>query len=96
MGHHTVVYAIRHSSSVHAFIPPNDRFTQMKSILDACQAAGVSVPPEVSSFFEGSPREFGQVICGAFRERDHHGNLRSGAWQPASEYADAIAEQEEA
>lgn len=32
--------------------------------------------------------------CGAFRERDHHGNLRDARWRPASEYAEAIAEQE--
>jgi len=61
---------MRHSSSVHAIIPPNDRFTQMKSVLDTCQAAGVSVPPEVSSFFEGSHREFGQVIRLDGRETD--------------------------
>ncbi len=32
--------------------------------------------------------------CGAFRERDHRGNPRS-SWQPASEYAEAIAEDDD-
>jgi hypothetical protein len=43
----------------------------------------------------GSCRSEVCLNCGAFRERDHHDNLRRGAWHPASEYADAIAEQEQ-
>jgi hypothetical protein len=42
----------------------------------------------------GSCRSEVCLNCGAFRERDHHGNLRS-SWQPASEYAEAIADPEQ-
>lgn len=35
--------------------PADEKFKQMKSIWDACKAAGVKVPDEVSKFFEGVP-----------------------------------------
>ena len=41
---------------------PDERWSQMKTIWDACKAAKVSVPEEVREFFAGVPDPDGIVI----------------------------------
>lgn len=40
------------STHVKGFRPPDEKWQQMKTVYDACVAAGISVPDEVSSFFD--------------------------------------------
>ncbi len=64
------------STSVLGFKPPDEKWRQMKAIYDACTAAGVEVPSEVSKFFDYCPPdEMGVMVeedeleeCGALRE----------------------------
>lgn len=49
--------------------PPDERWQQMKTIYDTCTAAGVPVPREVVSFFEGdTPDPSGVIVRGPSRE----------------------------
>ncbi len=41
------------STSVVGFHPPDEKWKKMKAVWDACMAAGTTVPPEVSMFFNG-------------------------------------------
>lgn len=43
------------STSVVGFRPPDAKWKKMKAIYDACDEAGVSIPDEVDSFFNGEP-----------------------------------------
>lgn len=38
---------------VEGFAPPNEQWTKMKAIWDACKAAKVEVPVVVDNFFDG-------------------------------------------
>lgn len=38
---------------IYAFRPPDAEWTKMKAVWDACQAAAVEIPAEVSDFFNG-------------------------------------------
>jgi hypothetical protein len=40
------------SSRIRAFIPPDQKWEKMKAVYDACTFANLSVPPEVSKFFD--------------------------------------------
>jgi hypothetical protein len=40
------------STHVVAFKPPGERWQQMKAVWDACEAAGIEPPDEVSEYFE--------------------------------------------
>ena len=42
------------STHVVGFKPPVDRWKQMKAVWDACEAAEVPLPAEVSSYFGGA------------------------------------------
>lgn len=37
------------------FAPPDDKWKQMRSVWEACEAAGVPAPQEVIDFFNGEP-----------------------------------------
>lgn len=43
------------STHVVGFRPPDDDWKKMKAVYDACTAAGVDPPREVSEFFEDGP-----------------------------------------
>jgi hypothetical protein len=72
------------STHVAGFIPPDDRFASMKAIWDACCAAGVEVPDEVSEFFQHeAPDPAGVEVekralmaLGAVRE--YHDQMKQG------------------
>lgn len=58
------------STHVVGFRPVDDKFSQMKSVWDACKIAGISPPDEVKSFFgfsEPDPNGFevslGSALC---------------------------------
>lgn len=63
------------STSVVGFIPPDEKWQQMKAVYDSCAAAGVPVPTEVEFFFGGvQPDPHGREIemadlkaCGAVK-----------------------------
>jgi len=40
------------SSYVVGFVPPDEKFKQMKKVYDTCTEAGVDVPSEVWEFFD--------------------------------------------
>lgn len=57
------------STHVTGFIPPDERWYQMKGAWDACTAAGVPVPDEVDSFFGGdAPDDAGRDTEIPYRE----------------------------
>jgi hypothetical protein len=57
------------STHVTGFTPPDDRWTAMKAIWDACLAAGVLVPDEVETFFgDQDPDPAGVEIALPLRE----------------------------
>lgn len=67
------------STSLHAqgIRPPDERWQQMKAVYDACKAAGVVVPREVSEFFGGTaPDPSGVVID--LPKRDWQDDYRTG------------------
>lgn len=41
------------STHVVAIRPPDERWTQMKAVYDACAAAGLQPPDEVMDYFDG-------------------------------------------
>lgn len=51
------------SMHVEGVRPGDEKWRQMKAVYDACEAAGVDIPDEVSKFFDyGSPDEKGVVL----------------------------------
>jgi len=57
------------STHVIGFAPPDDKWKQMKAIWDACEAANVAPPKEVSEFFNGeTPDEGGVEVELSFRK----------------------------
>lgn len=40
------------STHVKGFVPPDERWQQMKAVWDACRAAGLEPPEEVTDFFD--------------------------------------------
>ena len=36
---------------VQGFIPPDERFREMKAVYDTCKKAGIDIPQKVSEFF---------------------------------------------
>lgn len=50
------------------FVPPDDKWKQMRAVWDACEEAGIKAPNEVIDFFEGAePDEQGATV-----QLDHH------------------------
>lgn len=48
------------STHIVGFVPPDNKWRQMKVIYDACNEAGITVPEEVDDYFEGeAPDEAG-------------------------------------
>ena len=43
------------STHVIGFVPPDDKWSRMKSAWDACKAAGIVPPDEVEAFFNYAP-----------------------------------------
>lgn len=43
------------STHVIGFIPPDDRWREMKGAWDACEKAGIPIPKSVQSFFNDEP-----------------------------------------
>ena len=43
------------STHVVGFVPPDDKWRQMKQVWDACERAGVECPPDVYKFFNDEP-----------------------------------------
>jgi hypothetical protein len=64
------------STHVKGFKPPGEKWQQMKAVYDACMAANIEVPGEVSGYFEdGTPdpngveiRESELTAAGALRD----------------------------
>jgi hypothetical protein len=51
------------STHVKGFVPPDERWQQMKTVRDACTAAGIELPAEVERFFDGQePDPAGQEV----------------------------------
>ncbi len=51
------------STHVVGFIPPDEKWKEMKAAYDACAKAGVSIPEEVSAFFgHAEPDESGREV----------------------------------
>jgi len=64
------------SYSVVAIKPPDEKWKQMKAIWDACDLAKVSVPKEVSTYFNHQyPDPNGVVVDVSFKQVD---GLRDG------------------
>lgn len=42
------------SSYVVGFRPPDETWERMKTVWNACKAAGIAVPPSVDQFFDGT------------------------------------------
>jgi hypothetical protein len=61
------------SMYVKAFKPADDRWQRMKTVYDACTAAGIEIPDEVDRYFNGE-RPDGEGVA-----IDHHDLLPSGA-----------------
>jgi len=67
------------STYVIGFVPPDERWHQMKAAWDACMVAGVPIPNDVRAFFGGEePDDRGREITqGALEQlgavRDWHG-----------------------
>lgn len=50
-------------TSIDGFVPPNEKFKKMLTIYEACESAGVKIPKEVETFFNGQlPDSKGIVI----------------------------------
>lgn len=51
------------STHVYGIAPPDDTWKKMKKVVEACEAAGIEYPPEVSEFFNGErPDEKGVIM----------------------------------
>ncbi len=51
------------STHVNGIKPPNDKWREMKAVYDACQAAGIAIPKDVSNYFGHSqPDEKGVLL----------------------------------
>ncbi len=51
------------STSVVGFVPPDKKFKKMLAVYEACELAGVEIPKEVDTFFNGEiPDPSGVVI----------------------------------
>ena len=50
------------STYVYGIVPVDDKYIQMRDIYNTCIKAGVSVPPEVKSFFDHLPPDDKGVI----------------------------------
>lgn len=51
------------STHVIGFVPPDEKWKQMKVIWDACSKADIALPGEVEEFFDGEePSEKGQEV----------------------------------
>lgn len=51
------------STNVKGFKPPGEKWQQMKAVYDACMAANIEVPGEVSGYFEnGTPDPSGVEV----------------------------------
>jgi hypothetical protein len=51
------------STHVLGFRPPDEKWRKMKAAWDACEAAGLSIPPEVAAFFgHEAPDESGVEV----------------------------------
>lgn len=61
--------------------PPDNKWTKMKRVWDACQVAGIEPPSEVTEFFEGeAPDDEGVKVdieyhecCSELKEADQDG-----------------------
>jgi hypothetical protein len=57
------------STHVIGFVPPDERWQEMKAVWDACKAAAIDVPAEVENFFDGAdPDPAGQEVSLPARE----------------------------
>lgn len=65
---------------VEAFRPPDDKWRAMRAVWDACAAAGVAPPDEVSKFFDWKePDDRGVVVALEWLPKDDpqaHGDRR--------------------
>lgn len=51
------------STYVIGFIPPDEKFKEMKKVFDVCKSAGIEPPSEVWGFFnDETPKELGVEI----------------------------------
>ncbi len=51
------------STHIKGFVPPDNKWKQMKSVYDACETAGIKIPREVFDFFDGDvPVEHGHEV----------------------------------
>jgi hypothetical protein len=51
------------STFIKAIKPPNKKWREMKAVYDSCVKAGISIPDEVTDFFDGDePNEKGVEI----------------------------------
>lgn len=73
------LYDLSTSTRVYGIVPPDGRWQQMKAVWDACQAADVSLPLDVETFFNGEePDEAGVLI-----NLGNHEALR--VWSPGGD-----------
>jgi len=65
------------SLHVMGFVPPDEKWREMKEVWDACKKANVEVPESVSEFFGGQdPDPSGLEV--EVPTRDYHGDWESG------------------
>ena len=50
------------STHAYAIKPPDERWQAMRAVWDACEAAGVEKPDEVSAFFDDEPPDPAGVV----------------------------------
>jgi len=65
------------STRVTGFAPPDEKWQGMHSVWNACQAAGVAVPDEVTGFFGGEPPDPAGVEI-EIPAREYHGDMEDG------------------
>lgn len=67
------------STHAYAIKPPDERWKAMKAVWDACEAAKVEIPDEVSSFFgDEAPDQSGVVEELGALARPWHGDCAEG------------------
>lgn len=67
------------SYHVEGFVPPDDKFNQMRAVWDACHTAGIDPPQDVEEFFDGEPPDLagvsiylkGLACCTEYNDETH-------------------------
>ncbi len=69
------------SVSVYGIRPPDKKWEKMAAAYNACKEAGLSIPPQIDTFFDGSAPDPKGVIIRLTKDHgvsEYHGDGESG------------------